>query len=83
MARAFAGVDNKDASLDRNGDGCLSRAELIRALRCRPEVADILGLDHLGSLTQESVARTRMEEVFQVGHTLTWMFTLARPSASD
>ncbi len=50
------------ASIDANGDGQLSAAEVIKALRVNPLVARLLGLDHV---RQEDGSRDAFERIFQ------------------
>ena len=49
-------------SIDANGDGQLSAAEVIKALRVNPVVARMLGLDHV---RQEDGSRDVFERIFQ------------------
>ena len=49
-------------SIDANGDGQLSAAEVIKALRVDPLVARMLGLDHV---RQEDGSRDVFERIFQ------------------
>jgi hypothetical protein len=50
------------ASIDANGDGQLSAAEVIKAVRANPLVARMLGLDHV---RQEDGSRDAFERQFQ------------------
>jgi hypothetical protein len=52
------------ASIDANGDGQLSAAEVIKAVRANPLVAQLIGLaDH--NVRQEDGSRDEFERVFQ------------------
>jgi hypothetical protein len=62
-----AGVDGVAAAfalLDRNGDGALSRAEVIRGLRTQPSVRALLGFG--ATVRQEDGTREAFEVVYQV-----------------
>ena len=49
--------------IDRNGDGVLSRAEVIKALRDNADVRQLLHLP--AHIRQEDISRTEFERVFQ------------------
>lgn len=51
--------------MDRNGDGRLSRAEVIQALRKDAEVRELLGLEEFETIRQEDGSRDAFEKVFQ------------------
>ena len=51
--------------IDKNGDGRLSRAEVIQALRKDPEVRKLLGLEEFETIRQEDGSRDAFEKVFQ------------------
>ena len=49
--------------IDRNGDGVLSRIEVIRACRSDPSICELLGLPRV--IRQEDGTRDAFEQVFQ------------------
>ena len=51
--------------MDKNGDGRLSRAEVIQALRKDVEVRKLLGLEEFETIRQEDGSRDAFEKVFQ------------------